>query len=65
MTLKKLSLFVFGYDDRFPEVVFEPIRSKEEDLRNERTWERSTVDNKMMKTKFFRILKLIQIDLFI
>ena len=53
MTLKKLSLFVFGYDDRILEVVFEPIRSKEEDLRNERTWERSTLDNKMMKTNSF------------
>ena len=65
MTLKKLSLFVFGYDDRIPEVVFEPIRSKEEDLRNERTWERSTLDNKMMKTNSFEFKKLIQIDLFI
>ena len=51
--IEEIESFVFGYDDRIPEVVFEPIRSKEEDLRNERTWERSTLDNKMMKTNSF------------
>ena len=34
--IEEIESFVFGYDGRIPEVVFQPIQSKEEDLRDER-----------------------------
>ena len=34
--IEEIDSFVFGYPGRIPEVVFQPIQSKEEDLRDER-----------------------------
>ena len=34
--IEEIDEFLFGYDDNIPEVCFEPIRAKEDDLRDER-----------------------------
>ena len=34
--IEEIGEFVFDYDDNIPEILFEPIRSKQEDVRDER-----------------------------